>query len=75
MPPFCYGLFTVLYPSQGYMLKHINLFALVASQQNKQDKIPLEMGPNPFHPASPEPQNFTVEDVKKSGNSIEPFFL
>ena len=28
--------------------------------KSKQDKIPLEMGPNPFHPAAPEPQNFTA---------------
>ena len=46
-------------------MKHINLFALVATQQIKQDKIPLEMGPNPFHPATPETQNFTAVTVNK----------
>ncbi len=33
---------------------------LLCFAKSKQDKIPLEMGPNPFHPAAPEPQNFTA---------------
>ena len=68
--PFCFAVF-IVFPLAG-SLKHINhqekrrvssavlSVCFLCFAKSKQDKIPLEMGPNPFHPAAPEPQSFTA---------------